>query len=236
MSASIFTPPPAVYETWFTDKPCIHSREGVVSTHHPEACHAAIWALNQGGNAFDAAVAAALSLCVCEPWGSGLGGGGFATLHTHHDKKNHAIHFEIPCPKTLNPDDFTRLVTKTTDIFSWPSVLGDLNRHGAKSIGIPGAVSGYSKLLQQFGRLSWRTVITPAVELAKRGHLITWWTTVKTAEQARLLSKYPESKRIWMPDGYAPAMSETVGAHQYLTLNALSETLKTLQDEGPESF
>lgn len=233
-----FQPQPPLYETWRHHSRSAGSPNAVVATHHPDASHAAYWALDQGGNAIDAAVAAALALTVCEPWASGLGGGGFATLFSNHDQKTHSIAFETPAPLHTDPNLFQAQEEtdhKTQDIFSWPKVNNELNRHGPLSSGIPAAVAGYAHAIECFGRLSWKQVITPACELAKQGHRITWWSSIKTLEQAHLLKRYPESAKFWLPGGTPIAMQESI-THSYMPLEALERTLRQLKDEGPMAF
>src|SRR3546814_8406551 len=67
---------------------------------------------------------------------------------------------------------------------AWPAVVEDRNLQGYHSIAVPGSCSGYATLLRNFGTWSWADAIGPAVEMARRGHRLTWWTTLQVAARS----------------------------------------------------
>src|SRR5438270_13477085 len=82
------------------------SPKGAVAAGHPLAAEAGAWMLRRGGNAVDAAVAAAFALAVVEPQSSGIGGGGFALIYTARDKQVRAFDFRETAPGRATADMF----------------------------------------------------------------------------------------------------------------------------------
>lgn len=133
---------------------------GAVATDHELASQAGAEILSQGGNAVDAAIAAALALGVVQPAGSGLGGGGFLLIRKH-DGQVAAIDFREVAPKLATRDMFLESGTG--------KVVPDRSRWGGLASGIPGEAAGFAKALSEFGSLKPAQVIAPALRLADRG-------------------------------------------------------------------
>ena len=117
------------------------------------------------------------------------------------------------------------------DLFPWPEVEGDRNIHGPLSFVVPSAVAGYALLHETHGRLPIRDVLAPAVALAKRGLPQDWYTTLKVAASAAVLRLYPESARVYLPNGLPP-VPPYQGSPGYFTLGNLPATLERLQQAG----
>lgn len=226
---------PSSLETWSVTKAAQSSPRGVVVAQEIEAARIGAKVIADGGNAFDGAVASALALTVTEPWMSGLGGGGFAVVYVAAERRARVIDFGMIAPQHLDPADYPLTGAAGAEMFGWPEVLDDANIHGAKSIAVPGSVAGYSLAVESFGRKSWSELLAPAIELAERGHRVTWWTTLQVAAEAQILTRYPSSSALWLPAGLPPSMNpDTVPT--YLRMDALAQTLRTLADHGPRSF
>src|SRR3546814_12734278 len=103
------------------------------------------------------------------------------------------------------PPRSTRTDTRFPYTTLFRSVVEDRNLQGYHSIAVPGSCSGYATLLRNFGTWSWADAIGPAVEMARRGHRLTWWTTLKVAADAGWPGRYPESRNVWMPGGLVPS-------------------------------
>ena len=115
-------------------------RGGAVATAHPVASRAALSVLEQGGNAVDAAVAAALTLAVVGPYDSGLGGGGFALVHEAKGS-DHVLDFREVAPRAARREMFLKD----------GKVDPALSLDGALSVAVPGAAKGYVELHRRFG-------------------------------------------------------------------------------------
>lgn len=137
------------------DKKCAVSKRGMVSTAFPEATNAGVEMLELGGNAVDAACAAAFALCVCEPQASGIGGQSMALMHLNG--KTIAIDGSSRVPSLTHmdsiekPERFTGY--RATTVPSTPAVLGHLHF--------------------RYGKLRWNTILEPAIRIARIGYNIT---------------------------------------------------------------
>ena len=123
------------------------TREAMVATSHPLATRAGLRALEAGGNAVDAALAAAAMLTVCEPGHNGIGGDAFALLWW--DGALHGLNGSGRSPAA--PDDLS------------------VDRYGPRSVTVPGAVRAWADLADRFGRLGLDAALAPAAEAAERG-------------------------------------------------------------------
>ncbi|GJL73271.1 MAG: gamma-glutamyltranspeptidase [Nitrosomonas sp.] len=138
------------------DGKCASSSGGMVSTAFPEATEAGVEMLRRGGNAIDAACAAAFALCVCEPQASGLGGQSMAIMH--FNGKTVAVDGSSRVPSLAHIDRIDKKTHrfqgyKATTVPSTPAVLGYLHFH--------------------YGRLEWKEILAPAIHIAKEGYAIT---------------------------------------------------------------
>jgi gamma-glutamyltranspeptidase/glutathione hydrolase len=129
-------------------KPPAVAAEAMVATSHPLATRAGLRALERGGNAADAALAAAAALCVAEPMSTGIGGDAFAIVW--RDGEATALDAAGPAPAHADP-------------------LTPVEESGPRSVTVPGAVAGWVTLAQRFGRLGLDRCLADAVDLAERG-------------------------------------------------------------------
>ena len=203
----------------------------MVVSQSRDAALAGVAVLDAGGNAVDAAVATALALAAVEPWNSGLGGIGFALVHRAGEKRAEVVDFGPRAPGKLDPTRF-RLTGKTAaDLFGWPEVEGDANVHGPLSFVIPSAPAGYALMLERWGKLPFADIVAPARALAQRGLPQDWFTTLKISNQAAILRRYPESARIYLPNGLPP-VPPYQGNPGTFRLGRLPETLDRLAQAG----
>jgi gamma-glutamyltranspeptidase/glutathione hydrolase len=229
-----YAPPPHVSQHWHVTKPAAQGRRGMVASQARGAAEAGIAVLEAGGNAADAAVAAAFALAVLEPWNSGLGGIGFAQVAGPRLPAQ-TLDFGPIAPAGLDPAAFPLTGRMKQDLFSWPEVEGDRNIHGPLSFVIPSAVAGYALLHETHGRLPIAEVLAPAVALAARGLAQDWFTTLKVANAATTLRLYPESARIYLPGGLPP-VAPYQGSPGFFGQGRLPETLARLQQAGLRDF
>jgi gamma-glutamyltranspeptidase/glutathione hydrolase len=226
-----YLPPPHVTQNWELSKLSAQSLRGIVVSQARSASEAGVAILDAGGNAIDAAVATALALAAVEPWNSGLGGVGFALVHRAGQRAAEAVNFGPVAPKHLSPTAFKLSGGMTNDLFAWPAVEGDANIHGPLAFAIPSATAGYGQMHTMWGKLPLTEVIAPAVALSKRGLPQDWFTTLKIASSASVLRRYPESARIYLPEGLPP-VAPYQGSPGFFRLGSLPDTLEHLGRAG----
>ena len=134
---------------------------GMVSSAHPLATRAGLEVLEDGGNAYDAAVAVAASLGVVEPYMSGVGGYGALVVYDAQAGEVRSLSAATRVPETLDPAVFR------------PPAPGYLqNRQGAPAISTPGAVNDWEALWEEYGTLRWERLLQPAIEQAEEGFIL----------------------------------------------------------------
>ena len=133
----------------------------VVSTSHPLAAQAGLRMLLQGGNAVDAAIAAAAALTITEPVSNGLGSDAFCILWD--GQQLHGLNASGPAPQAWTPGYFHGKYG--AEALTPP-------KRGLDSVTVPGAVAGWVALSARFGRLPFADLLAPAIELAERGYAV----------------------------------------------------------------
>ena len=183
----------------------------VVSTSQPLAAQAGLRMLQKGGNAVDAALAAAAALTVVEPTGCGLGGDAFAILWD--GRELYGLNASGPAPRAWTPEYFAK------------KHGGKIPAHGWGSVTVPGMVAGWVELSERFGKLPFAELFEPAIELAERGHMVSPIVQRKWAAAVPVLKDEPGFSRNFMPNGAAPRVGEkVVFAHTAHTLLRIAET------------
>ncbi|MDB5947886.1 MAG: gamma-glutamyltranspeptidase precursor (Gamma-glutamyltransferase)-like protein [Ramlibacter sp.] len=132
----------------------------VCSTSHPLAAQAGLRMMWKGGNAVDAAIAAAAAMTICEPVSNGLGSDAFAIVWD--GKQLQGLNSSGPAPASWTPEYFRR---KHGSASKPP-------KRGFDSATIPGAVGGWMALSERFGKLPFADLLEPAIEIAERGYLL----------------------------------------------------------------
>ena len=222
-------------ETWHIRKPAVESTSGMVVSQHFEASRVGARVLAEGGNAVDAAVAAAFAIGTVEPWMSGLGGGGHMLVYLADEARAYDVDFGVRAPLALDPDDYPPAPGNDADLFGWPAVLDKRNVVGPFSFAVPGFTDGMAAALERFGSRSWSESLAPAVELARRGMQVDWYATLKIAAAAPQLRDYVESARVYLPGGHVPA-GEWGGPVPRMRLGNLAASLERLSEAGARDF
>src|SRR6266446_4304053 len=137
-------------------------QHGIVATVHPLATGAAIEIMKRGGNAIDAAVAAALTLGVVDGHNSGIGGGCFMLIRLANGSVV-ALDGRETAPAAATRNLFLRDGKADTD----------LSQTGALAVGVPGSLAAYDYALTHYGKLPLKTVLLPAAQIAGEGFRIT---------------------------------------------------------------
>jgi len=190
----------------------------MVVTAHPLASEVGVQLLAAGGNAVDAAVGAALALAVVEPYGSGLGGGGFLVTFSQSTGAVRALDCRETAPAAASRDMY--LVAGAADL--------ELSQSGPLSVAVPGLVRGLWLLHQEEGRLTWDRLVQPAVTLARDGFAVSAMLRERI-EYHR--DRFNEAARaIFLPSGEVPALGDM------LVQTDLAVTLAAIAQEGPDAL
>ncbi len=182
---------------WTNPYPTVRSplmARNVVSTSHPLASQAGARMLLKGGNAVDAAIAAAAALTIVEPVSNGLGSDNFAILWD--GQAMHGLNASGVAPAAWNPAYFHRKHGGTLPLRGWDTVT------------TPGAVAGWVALSDRFGKLPFGDLLEPAIELAERGHAVGCIVADKWVRQVPGLAQQPGFAEAFMPRGRAPGPGE----------------------------
>lgn len=138
-------------------------RNGMVVSAHPQASAVGIEILKKGGNAVDAAVAVQFALAVVYPNAGNIGGGGFL-VYRSADGQTATLDFREKAPGKASRDMYL-------DASGNP--ITDKSLYGHLASGVPGSVDGMVKAHQKFGKLQWKDLVQPAVNLARNGFTLT---------------------------------------------------------------
>ncbi len=222
-------------EHWTVTKPAVKSQGGMIASQHYLASAVGAEVLAKGGNAVDAAVAAAFAIGVVEPWMSGIGGGGVMLVAEAGANTVSAVDFTMVAPIALDPNAYPLVDGSGGDLFGWPAVVEDRNVMGSLSMAVPGHVAGMALALERFGSRSWAESLAPAVALADGGLSVDWYATTLIASNARDLSRYPSSRAIFLDDGFVP-VCDWSGTKPTRPFPALTATLSELARGGPDAF
>jgi gamma-glutamyltranspeptidase/glutathione hydrolase len=226
--------PKHVTQNWQVRKPAATGRAGMVVSQNRTAAEVGAEILRAGGTAADAAVATAFALAVLEPWNSGLGGIGHCLVQPA-DGAAEVCDFGPVAPLKLDPARFELTGRMTTDLFAWPEVRDNLNVSGPLSFVAPSAPAGYAAVHARHGRMPFAELLAPAVALARRGLPADWFTALKIASSARDLRRFPESARIYLPDGLPPAPPYQ-GDPAPIVQGNLAATLEAIARDGVGTF
>ncbi|SVC82310.1 uncharacterized protein METZ01_LOCUS335164, partial [marine metagenome] len=190
----------------------VRSSNGVVSTAHPLATKAGVEMLSKGGNAIDAAVASAFALSVVEPSMNGIGGRTQILIYSP-ETGYHGIDATTAAP---NDYDYENAPKK---------------RYGYPSIGIPGVVKGLTKALSEYGSLAREEVMSPAIQLAEKGHVLIAGEAIRQSFVNEQLKEFDGSRKHFLnSDG------SSLRPGQMFVQNDLAKVLQAIADEGEGVF
>jgi len=169
----------------------------VVSTSHPLGAQAGLRMLLKGGNAVDAAIAAAAAMTIVEPVSNGLGSDAFCILWD--GQRLHGLNASGTAPAAWTPDYFRRKYG--ADATTPP-------KRGLDSATVPGAVGAWVALSERFGKLAFADLLEPAIELAERGYSVPPVVQHKWAAATDELQSLPGFAAHFLPWGRAPQIAE----------------------------
>ncbi|WP_371780460.1 gamma-glutamyltransferase family protein [Streptosporangium subroseum] len=177
-------------------KPVAEGYGGAVSTVDLDASKVALGVLRQGGNAMDAAIAAAATLGVTEPYSAGLAGGGFIVYYDARHKKVHTIDGREAAPRAMGPA-------------SLEGIPFDEAVTSGLSAGVPGSVAQWELALRRFGTLSLKQALNPAIEVASKGFAVDQTFYEQTAANAARFKDFTSTAKLYLPGGAPPPVGST---------------------------
>ncbi len=192
-----------------------------IASAHPLATDAGHEILARGGNAFDAAIAVTAAQGVVEPYGGGIGGGGFFLLHRAADGHQTMLDGRETAPGAAHRDMY---------LDDDGAVIPGLSMDGPLSAGIPGMPAALVHLAEHYGRLPLADALAPAVRLAREGFPVDPVYRRMAAFRLEALNAYPEAARVLLDDGEVPAEGTIVRQPD------LADTLERLGREGFDGF
>lgn len=182
-----------------------------VATSQPLAAQAGLRMLLKGGNAVDAAIAAAAALTIVEPVSCGLGSDAFALVWDGNQL--HGLNSSGTSPAAWNVDYFKQ---KHNGVFP---------ERGWDTVTVPGAIASWVALSDKFGKLPFADLLEPAIELAARGHMVSPVVQKKWGNAITILQNQPGFAQAFMPHGRAPHVGENfVFADAAESLRKIAET------------
>ena len=202
----------------FASRSEVIGQNGMVATSHPLATQIGLDILKQGGTAVDAAIAANIALGLMEPTGNGIGGDLFAIIWDAKSNKLHGLNASGPAPMNLSIDYFEQ------------QGLKKIPAYGPLPVTVPGAVDGWVKLHEKFGKLKFKSLFEPTIEYAEKGFPITETIAYYLDKSQKRFEKYPNFSEVWIKNGRMPQKGEIFKNPQ------LANTLRIIAEKGREGF
>ena len=195
---------------------------GAVATISHEASLAAMEILNAGGNAIDAAVAAAATLGVTDPFSCGIGGGGFMLIWSAKDRRVIALDHREVAPASFHPGVFLDAEGKAMD---WKSTVPN-----GIAVGVPGTVRGWHEALTRYGTMGFEAVLAPAIRVAEAGFAVgPNFHRISKVNEAKF-ARFSTASALYLKDGQALP----VGTH--FRNPDMAQTYRALARGGVKAF
>src|SRR5579863_5193801 len=191
---------------------------GIVATSQVQASQAGALILSRGGSAVDAAIAANAVLGVMEPDMNGMGGDLFAIYWDAKVGKLYGLNASGWAPKALTIEHL-----KAMDFTQMPE-------SGIDTVTVPGAVEGWNRLHERFGRMAWKDLFAPAIFYAENGFAIEEMISTDWRSSAAKLVKDRESRRVFLVHDQAPQFGDVFKNPD------VAKTLRLLAAGGPQAF
>ena len=202
----------------FASRSEVIGQNGMVATSHPLATQIGLDILKQGGTAVDAAIAANIALGLMEPTGNGIGGDLFAIIWDVQSNKLHGLNASGPAPMNLSIDYFEQ------------QGLKKIPAYGPLPVTVPGAVDGWVKLHEKFGKLKFKSLFEPTIEYAEKGFPITETIAYYLDKSQKRFENYPNFSEVWIKNGRMPQKGEIFKNPQ------LANTLRIIAEKGRAGF
>jgi gamma-glutamyltranspeptidase/glutathione hydrolase len=220
--------PPAFIEAQMTTSPrpttlagrsTVFAPHGAIATSQPLATGAALKVLQDGGNAFDAAVAAAAVLNVVEPHMTGMGGDVFALFWSAREGRLRGLDASGRAGSLATPDTIRALG------------MDDVPYRGARAVTVPGALSGWAALLEEYGTLSLAEALAPAIGIAENGFPVSPIISRQWRGNVRVLQRDPGASATYLMDG---ERSPETG--EWFRNPDIATSFRMVGEEGPDAL
>ena len=202
----------------FASRSEVIGQNGMVATSHPLATQIGLDILKQGGTAIDAAIAANIALGLMEPTGNGIGGDLFAIVWDSKTQKLHGLNASGPAPRNITIDYFIK------------QGLKKIPPYGPLPVTVPGAVDGWVKLHDKFGKMDFKLLFEPTIEYAKSGFPVTETIAYYLDRSQKRFENYPNFNDVWTKNGRMPQKGEIFKNPQ------LAKTLEVIASKGRAGF
>jgi gamma-glutamyltranspeptidase/glutathione hydrolase len=174
--------------------------------------------LQAGGNAVDAAVATAATLCVVEPTSTGVGGDAFALIWWADEGRLYGLNASGPAPAAL-----TAAWIRDQGYDAVPAL-------GPIPVTVPGSLRGWQQALDRFGTMELATLLQRAIHYAANGFPVSELIARGWQRSTEKMSRHPDSRRVWLPGGRAPRPGEIFCNPEF------AATLRTVAEAGVDAF
>ncbi len=216
-----------VYQRYPSQRYPIYARGGMVNCSSPQAAAAGLEALRRGGNAMDAAVAAAAALTVVEPSANGIGSDAFALVWSEKDKRLYGLNASGPAPMAA---------TIEAILADGRDVKGEMPTYGWTPVTVSGAPKAWAELSRRFGRLSLSETLAPAVRYAREGYpcspnlALMWQRAFNRFKETCTGPEFQEWFRVFTPEG------KPYEAGDMIRLPDHADTLEAIGETGADAF
>ncbi|WBS03957.1 gamma-glutamyltransferase [Pseudoduganella sp. SL102] len=194
---------------------------GAVATISEQASQSALAILDKGGNAIDAAIAAAATLGVTDPFSCGIGGGGFMVVYLAREQRVVTIDHRETAPAAFSPATF---------LDNGKEMDFDTVVASGQSVGVPGTVRGWDEALRRYGTMSFKQVLAPAIDVAAKGFTVNANFSRLVDENADKFRRFPATAALYLKDGMAPPPGTL------LKNPGLASTYRALAQGGVKAF
>jgi gamma-glutamyltranspeptidase/glutathione hydrolase len=198
MLAAVMTRENAMAQDRNQGRSMVISETGIVASESPLASQAGAAILARGGNAVDAAIAAHAVMTVVAPMWNGIGGDLFAIVYDAKSGKYYGLNASGWAPAAQSIERLHKMG------------LREMPVHGIEPVTVPGAVDGWQKLLDRFGKKKLNEVLAPAIQIAQDGYPVTEWIAQHFASSVDLLRDNENAAKTFLISDRAPRVGEVM--------------------------
>ncbi|MFL6272792.1 MAG: gamma-glutamyltransferase [Actinomycetes bacterium] len=214
---------PATAGRQLTKQPVATGTGGAIATVDLDASAAGLEVLRAGGNAVDAAVAAAATLGVTEPYSAGVGGGGFMVVYLAGQRRVVTIDGRETAPAAFAEDSFIDPATGEPIPFAERVTSG-------LGVGVPGTLATWQRAVGRYGTKPLGRLLRPAIRVAERGFVVDQTFADQTTSNAARFAAFPATRELYLPGGAPPAVGSV------LRNPDLADTYRLLARHGGAAF